>query len=367
MERTAVRRFVLIAVILVSVVPGAVEGKSDSLCVRISGSEPGVRIALVHGYTLSGSLPVLFCDLEPGAGYRLILDGAGFERRVGAFSIEGGSPRVSGIQAHMAAKNIVLPGWGSASAGRGSTALSDDIGMAASLGLLLHEEMNYRDRRDRIDALNRAFSGAGTWADRVRLQAAQHEASREMNIQNDRRLRLAMLSGSLYLWQAIEPFFADVPPKSSGNRVKGEIALRGARLSRSKAFIYSLMRPGRGQFYQGKTTRGVFFSTATLAAGLVALDHQSGYEYAADDYKLCVERFNAAELISDRERIKDDAVRHWSVVEREKNRRDASLIVLAALWGWNVIDTVLPGEPPGPAAKYSFDLDSRGASIAMRF
>ncbi len=364
---TIVRRLLSIAAILASIAPGAAEGKSDTLCVRISGSDPGARIALVHRYRLSGALPVSFCGLEAGVRYRMIFEGAGFERRVGAFSIDGGAARVQGIQARLAARNIVLPGWGSASAGRGPAALSDDIGMAASLGLLLHEEMEYRDRRNRLDALNEAFSRADTWADRERLQTEAHGASREVNIQNDLRLRLAILSGALYAWQVIEPFFMDSAPKSLGDQAKGEIALRGTRQSRPKAFIYSLLRPGRGQFYQGKTARGVFFSAATLAAGLVALDYQTGYEYAADDYELGVERFDAAEGVSEKERLRNEAGRLWSDVGRAKDRRDASLIALAALWGWNVIDTFIPGERQGPGAKYSFDLDARGASIAMRF
>lgn len=355
------------AAIMAAFAPGAAEGKSDSLCVRISGSEPGARLTLAHGYTVSGVLPVSLCGLEPGVRYRLILDGAGFERRIGAFSIDNGMARVNGIQALMAAKNIVLPGWGSASAGRGSAALSDDIGLAASLGLLLHEEMEYRDQRDRLDALTEVSSRAETWTDRARIQVALHEASREVNIQNDRRLRLVILSGALYAWQVIEPFFIDNPPKSLSGQAKGEIALRETHESRPKAFIYSLVRPGRGQFYQGKTVRGVFFSTATLAAGLVALDYQTRYEYAANDYELCVERFDAADVIADKERIKNEAARLWSDVERTKDRRDASLIVLAALWGWNVIDTFIPAEHHGPGAKYSFGLDARGAGIAMRF
>ena len=357
----------IIAAVAALIAPRAAEGNSDSLCVRISGSEPGARITLAHRYALSGILPASFCSLEPGVRYRLILDGAGFERRIGAFSIEGGAPRVSGIQALMAAKNIVLPGWGSASAGRVPVALTDDIGMAASLGWLLYEELEYRDQRDRFDALKESFSRAETSMDQVRLQVALHEASREVNIQNDRRLRLAILSGALYAWQIIEPFFIDNPPKSLDGRTKGEITLRGTRQSRPKAFIYSLVRPGRGQFYQGKSVRGVFFSAATLAVGLVALEYQTEYEYAADDYELCVERFDAADVVSEKERIRDEAVRLWSDVEREKDRRDASLIVLAALWGWNVIDTFFPAEQHEPGAKYSFDLDARGASIALRF
>ena len=367
MKKTVAKCLVIIAAIMVPVAPCAAQGKSDSLCVRFSGSEAGARVTISHGYTLGGHIPVSFCGLEPGVGYRLTLGGPGFERHIGGFSIDGGTVDVKGIQALLSAKNVVLPGWGSASAGRALAALSDDIGLAASLGFLLHEKMEYGDQRDRLDALNEAFSRAGTWTDRARLQIEIKEASREVNIQNDRCMRLAILSGVLYAWQVIEPYFMDSPPKSSDGPARGEISLRVTAQSRPKAFIYSLVRPGRGQFYQGKTGRGVFFSVATMAAGFVALEYQTEYEYAADDYDICVERFDAADIVSEKERLRSEALRLWKDVKRKKDRRDASLVALAAVWGWNVLDTFIPGERHGADAKYSFDIDARGAYLAMRF
>jgi hypothetical protein len=367
MERTMVRHFAIIAAIMALAAPGAARATADSPCVRIIGSEPGALVTIAHGYTLGGVVPVSLCGLEPGISYRLTLAGPGFERRLGSFSIDAGAARVKGIRLSLAARNIVLPGWGSASAGRAGAAACDDIGIAASLGFLLREEMKYRDRRDQLDALNEALSRTGIWTERERLQIEIHEASREVNIQNDRCVRLAALAGALYAWQVIEPLFMDGPPKSLGNAARGEITLRATMRSRPKAFVYSLVRPGRGQFYQGKTVRGVFFSTMALAAGLVALDYQTKYEYAADDYEVCVERFDAADIISEKRRIRSEALRLWDDAERAKNRRDASLIALGAVWGWNVIDTFIPGGRRGSDAKYSLDLDARGAYLAMRF
>jgi hypothetical protein len=367
MEKTVLRRFISIAAIMASIAPCAAEAKSDSLCVRISGSEPGVFITLSRGYSMTGALPVSFCELEREATYRLILDGVGFERRIGSFSIVGGRPRVGGVQGGVAAKNMVLPGWGSVSAGRVPAAVTDDIGIAASLGWLLYEELEYDYMRERYDELTERYWSAETWAERARLQNSIYADSRLLNIQNDQCTRLAVLAGALYAWQVIEPLFLDRPPKTLGAATAGELTLRGAHTSRAKAFILSTIRPGRGQFYQGKTGRGAFFSLATFAMGFVALEYQTEYEFAVSDYEVCVERFYATNDVSEQEKLKSDAGRYWDHVEHEKGRRGAAFIVLAGLWGWNMIDTLFPAEHLVSEGKYSFDIDARGASVAMRF
>jgi hypothetical protein len=339
---------------------------SDSNCVRVTGSEAGLFLTLSRGPALTGALPVSFCDLERNASYRLTLDGEGFERRVGKFSIAGGSPRVSGIRAGLAGRNIVLPGWGTARAGRAPAAWTDDMSIAASLAWLLYENHEYNYMRDIYDDIEERYEGAQTWEEKAGLQSSLHEASRELNVQNDQCTRIAILAGALYAWQVIEPLFVDNPPKSTVG-AGGEFALGGAHESRAKAFVYSMIRPGRGQYYQGKTARGAFFSLATFAVGLVALEYQTCYEYAVSDYEICVERFNATTDVAEQLRLKSDAERYWDHLELEEARRNSALIVLAGLWGWNVLDTFFPVEHRSPAGKYSFEIDARGASVAMRF
>jgi len=301
--------------------------------------------------------------------YRLTLDGDGFERRIGAFSIGGyGKNAVHGLQFSVVSRNAVLPGWGSVYAGRAAAGTSDDLALGASLIALYVEEMEYRHLRNHLDVQEARLAESATYEDRERFQAAVHKATRELNVQNDYRRRLAALAGAIYAWQVVEPFLTDNPPASASGRGSGDITLRGARESHVKAFLFSLVRPGRGQYYQGKTARGTLFSVAAVTGGLVALQYQNEYDRATDTYEVCVERFDATDVVSEKERVRDEASRLWIDVEHHKDARNASLIVLAGVWGWNVIDTLFPGERAGSGAqRYSFDLDERGAWIAFRF
>jgi hypothetical protein len=358
-----------IAALVATTAPGALAETRDSLCARFSGTLQGERVELEHRYTIGGGLPVTICDLERGVRYQLTLEGDGFERRIGAFSIAGsGESAVHGVQFSVVSRNAVLPGWGAVYAGRAAAGLSDDLALGASLIALYVEEMEYRHMRNRLDVQEARLDGSATYEDRERFQAAVHEAARELNVQNDHRRRLAALAGAIYAWQLLEPFLLDNPPGSVSGQGSGDITLRGARESRVKAFLFSSVRPGRGQYYQGKTTRGTLFSIAAATGGLVALHYQNEYDRATDTYEVCVERFDATDVVSEKERLRDEASRLWIDVEHRKDARNASLIVLAGVWGWNLIDTFFPAEHAGLGAqRYSFDLDERGAWIAFRF
>jgi hypothetical protein len=344
-------------------------GAGDSLCVRISGTEKGERVILSRGYELGGILPLAVCNLETGSRYRLLVDGEKLERRIGAFSMgESGNIEVRGVRFSALARNVALPGWGSVYAGRSAAALSDDIGLAASLAVLWQEEMEYRHMRNRLEVQEQRLAAAATYEERELFQAAAYEASRELNVQNEHRRRLAIFSSALYAWQVVEPFMADNPPGSIGGAEKREITLRGARKSTVKALVYSLARPGRGQVYQGKTARGLLFSSGAIAGGLAAFHYQNEYDAAIDHYEACVCRFNATSVISDKERLMEQASLFWSDAERAKDHRNVSLIILAGVWGWNVIDTFFEGDGSTTGLdRYSLDVDERGASLAFRF
>ncbi len=343
-------------------------GKTDSECIHFAGGAGGESIELSNRYTLGGILPLTLCELEPETNYRILVKGSGFERQVGMFSIDGsGVPVVRGIRLSALVRNIVLPGWGSVYSGRSEAGAVDAFGIAGSLFVLGQEELEYRDLRNRLDGLEGRISDANSYADRAGFQAAAHEASREVNIQNRYRERLLILSGALYTWQVLEPFLLANPPRTRTGTKTGEITVEGVKGSRAKALLFSLVKPGSGQLYQGKTKRGQFFSIATLAGGLIALDCQNKYDCAVDDYELNVERFNASDLISEKERLRSEASRLWSGVERERDRRNVSLAVLAGLWAWNLVDASFPAPSEASEPRYSFDLDAQRASIAFRF
>jgi hypothetical protein len=366
-ERTAIGLVILASV--ASCGSARALAAADSACVRFSGTLAGERVGFTHRYALGGILPVTVCGFERGARYRIAVEGEGIERRVGAFSVApSGEGAVAGIQFSAIARNIVVPGWGSVHADRWAAGAGDDVGLAATLVVLYGEEMKYRHLRSRLNVLEGRLAEAVTSEDRQRAQSAAHQTSRELNTQNDYRRRLLLLAGGIYAWQIVEPLLTDNPPGSEPSGGGDGMVIEGTGMSRAKAFAYSLVRPGRGQLYQGKKARSLLFSVATIAAGLADLHYQNEYEMAVDDYNVCIERFDATDVLSEKELLRSEADGLWNAVDSARDRRNAALGALAAVWCWNVVDTFFPaGSGESSGRRYSFDVDPRGASLAYRF
>jgi hypothetical protein len=338
----------------------------DSLCIRFEGSAAGETVVLSRGRIIAGALPVTLCGIEPNAAYRLELGGAGFERRIGSLRIDGDGASVGGIRFGTLLRNAIAPGWGSSRAGRGGAAFADVVSLAAILGVFAGEQREYDHIRNRLDVLEALAADAETYEAASRANEAAHEAVVMANVQNAHRRRLAVLCGALYGWQAIEPLWADPPPNAGPGPESGSLVLAGAPRSRAKAFVYSLLRPGRGQIYQGKSARGLIFSAGSLAAGVAALEYWNRYDEAAGAYDLCVERFEAAESVPEKEALASACRLLRANADDERRNRAVSIAVLAAIWGWNCADTFFDAGDVR-VSRYSVEIDPRGAAVAVRF
>ncbi len=341
-------------------------GAADANCVRFTGQGAGESIRLERGYVLSGALPVLLCGIERDVSYRMTLGGPGMERRIGRFTLEEDGVAVGGIRIGAAARNAAAPGWGSAHAERPGATAADLVSLVGGLAVLANEQQEYSHLENRLDILQAAAVEAETYDEKTRAASAEHDAARMLNIQNAHRRRLVALCGALYGWQVIEPFFTDAPPASSAGSDGASLALRGAGRSRAKAFVYSLIRPGRGQFYQGKTLRGLLFSGASVAAGLLALEYQNRFDEAVGAYDLCVERFDAAGSIPEKEAFASRCAVLRDDADSAESSRNIVFIALAAVWGINCVDALFDSSG-GEASPIAFEIDGRKAAIAVRF
>lgn len=356
----------LVAVVLMG--GAAVSEETDSLCLHFAGTSKNVLLKLERGYVISGVLPLTLCNLEIEETYRLTVDGHGFERRIGSFSIDGsGRARFGGIRIRTGIRNVLMPGWGSIYAERASVGLTDALSIAAGLYVLYDEEMEYRDLRDNFDALSDRLQRAETFEEINRLQEAAHKAAREANVQNKHRIRVLYLSAYLYGYQVLEPLIADNPPRMRTEAEGSVVDVGAARSTRLKAFLHSLLRPGRGQFYQGKTVRGMLLSTMSVAAGLLALDFYNQYDEEIIRYKLAVNKYNTASTVDERKQYADEASALWDDVEKQKHRRNAAFITLAGLWGLSLIDTLFPAENATVHNRYAFDIGGSGCALVVRF
>lgn len=349
--------------------PGGWQGlraaPADTLCYHFLG-DGGVELR--ETYTLSGSMPVTFCGLGRGDRFRMTVGGAGMERRIGTFEVgPSGRASVSGMRIGAAVRNALLPGAGSCHTDQRAAGWMDRLSLAATLYVLYLEDREFRDLEDDHDLLVERLADTELLETKLKLEQAVHEAALEANIQNEHRKRLALLSAALYGLQVIDPFLLSPPPLArieSGGRI---IRMQSARSSRPRAFMLSLLHPGRGQFYQGKTFRGMLFSALTVASGLTALEFHNRYDVEENRYELLVERFESAETLEEKELLIRAAGIQWDGVEDARKDRNTAYIITAGLWGWSVIDTLWRNDGGGGTSRYSFEWSPLSGAVVLRF
>jgi hypothetical protein len=347
-------------------IPTALSAESpDSLCVHFIGDS---HIRLKGSYSLSGEMPVILCEMQRGERYRMIVDGEGIESRIGTFKVASdGRISSGGIRFGAAMRNAILPGLGSCFSGRRMVGWIDGLSLSASLYVLYQEDREFRDLEDRYNDLTRKLSEAELLETKQELERAAHEAALEANVQNKHRKRLALFSAILYGMQVLDPFVLSPPPRTSIEARGNMVRIEAPRISVPKAFFFSLVHPGRGQFYQGKNARGLLFSALTVASGLTALEYHNRYDREANRYEILVERFEMAATVEEKEDILSEASRQWDEVEEARTLRNTTYIITTGLWAWNVIDTFWRNEGGTNVSRYSFEWSPLSGAVVLRF
>jgi hypothetical protein len=363
-------RIVLAAAVLLvsSGAAGARGASADSVCVQFEGTRGVVRLEIDGDYALTGTLPAILCNLTAGVAYRIIVEGYGIEPRIGRFGIDpDGAPRAAGISGGIALRNVV-PGLGTIYAGHPWTGVVDIGSVAASAVVLAREHMHYMDLRDDYDAKQELLASSMSLDAIETLAWEVNVAARKANTQNTYRKRLLIFSGYLYAHQIVEPFFFFPAPRIRIDAGGTVADVTPTDRSAVKAMLFSLFLPGRGQFYQGKTGRGVIYSSLFVAAGLNALDFHNRYDKDANRYQLAVEMFNAATYIEHKKYYHDRANIAWRAVEDSKRKRNTMYIICAGIWGLSLLDTLIPpAESKGVEERYSFEMGPAGGALVVRF
>jgi hypothetical protein len=338
------------------------------VCIRFSSDSTNVKLKLRKNSIVSCNLPFRFCDFEYGKKYDIVLSSDRYERRGGRFSAgPGGEISICGNKMETCLKNGILPGYGTYLRERKKAATIDILSIAGSLYKLNGEMDEYNDLKDRLDIINISLAQAESREDKINLQEEAHKASIDVNLQNHYRKKIMLFSAALYAYQLIEPMFMDNPPEVNTHSKGNSIEFKAIDRSITKAFIYSFLRPGRGQFYQGKEKRGVFFSSMVILSGFVSLDLNNQYNRNVNDYNFYINKFNSASTMIDKKAYVAESSLLWEKVEDSRDDRNLSIYILAGLWGWNVFDTLFPGDKSCSTKIYSINVTPLGCELAINF
>lgn len=363
---------ILLAAVLAVIVSGSAfaqgaHGTQDSICVHFSGDSKDLLIQLRRGPLLTGTVPLTLCNLQRGLKYDLTLRGRGFEVRRGQLFIdETGAASVKGNRMITFAKNII-PGWGSIASERkvdGWTDLTDIV----VFGLYSYrEQREYQHIENRYTILMGQLEAANNVEDSQKIRIDANRASRDLNVQNAHRKRVIGYTAYMYAFQLMDPWLIGNPPKASVSAGGSVVEFRGSGSSTVKAALLSLVRPGRGQFYQGKKTRGGLFSVATTVGVFVSLENLNKYEQAVNLYELNIDYFNTAETAEDKDYYAGRSDAYWDDVEKTRRWRNASYIVTAGVWVIGIVDAFIPGREDAPPNDISLDIGPRHAAFVYRF
>ncbi|MDZ7859914.1 MAG: DUF5683 domain-containing protein [Candidatus Krumholzibacteriota bacterium] len=362
------RSITFFTLIILSAEIRAGSNTGNSSCPNFESDSKEVKLSLRRNLIVSSNLPLKYCNFKYSKEYDIVLEGKRYERREGKLTIcKDGEISIRGKRIETCFKNGVLPGYGTYLRGKTQTAAVDFFSIAGALYKLYGETGEYNDLNDRLDEINIALSQAETVSEKNDLNRRSYEISQKVNLQNDYRKKILLFSSALYAYQLIEPLFSEKPPEVYSYSDKTNIKFKASNRSVKKAFLYSFFRPGRGQFYQGKTKRGVFFSSIFVLSSLVSLDLNNQYNKDVSEYNLCVSKLNSSTNIADRRKYSDRASLFWEDVEDSKEKRNISLYVLAGIWGWNIIDTLIYGNEYCPDKNYSFNVTPLGCELAFNF
>ena len=364
---------ILLAAVLLSVAvtgPAYSQGYAaagDSVCIHFSGDSRDLFVQLQRGPLLSGTLPLTLCNLEPGLKYDMTVRGYGFEVRRGyLFVRDDGTVSVKGNRMATAFQNLI-PGLGSVRAERKGAGWTDMSSIVVGGLISYRENREYKHINNRYTILMTQLKEADTVEESRKIRIDANKASRDLNVQNTHRKRIIGYTAYMYAFQLIDPWLVGNPPRASVDESGTVVEIRGAGSSTVKAALLSLVRPGRGQFCQGKTGRGSLFSLATTIGVYVSLEYLNKYDEAVNLYELNIEYFNTAETVEDKEYFSSRSDAYWTDVDKTRRWKNISFGILAGVWAAGIVDTFIPGREDAPPNDISLDIGPRHAALVYRF
>lgn len=316
----------------------------------------------VHGQvSVSGAAPLPVWSL-PAGEYTLAAEGPGLPAVRGRFVL---SPEGISRRPWAGPATALLPpgyshlergdsrGWALAAAAAGGAA------MTASA------QNTFRKAQDRMDRAQRVYSLAvseESIADaRHSLLAASQERGDRREVRN---LWIGFL-GATWLGAAMEAVVL-TPQPSFTTQDGGTVCY--AELPRAggvQAALRSVLIPGGGQRYMGRTSRASFFFTATAALTAASIVAHDSFLEARRDQALAQRRFDD---LDDELQFEQTRRSLEKAAERTDNRNTLRWVMVGAaagVYAWNAIDAFSLGQSAGiPGFAWSVTPSSDGVLMS---
>ena len=137
--------------------------------------------------------------------------------------------------------------------------------------------------------------------------------------------------------------------------------------TKGKAFTRSLFLPGWGQAYQGKTTRAWLYPVVFAGSGLGAIYFTLQYNTAVTDYNEIRDQYLSAVEEDEIDRLRGEMDVKYDEVNSLETTRNIFYMTTAAVWLWNVLDTVILPPAWGTQTRISAKSVNDGVMVGMAY
>lgn len=111
--------------------------------------------------------------------------------------------------------------------------------------------------------------------------------------------------------------------------------------TRWKAAARSLVIPGWGQYYADEKTRSALWGIAAITTGVVAGVYESRYHDRKSGWEDGLDRFNRAETIDEKERLRDEVFTLQNRAYDAESDRQLAWGIVASVWAANLLDALV--------------------------
>lgn len=300
----------------------------------LQADSPDAHLSIHGSVSVAGAAPLPISGL-PSGEYTLSAEGPGLPAVRGRFVLgpDGMShrPWASPWTALLPPGYVHLDrgdgrGWALAASATGGLAMT-----AASQG-------SFRRAQDKVDRAQRTYIQADS---EEGIENARHSllaASRELSDRREIRNLWIGFLGATWLGSAMEAVLLTPQPTFREYDQGGTHLAELPRAGGGQAAVRSLLVPGGGQRYMGRTTRASFFFSATAALTAASIVAHDSFLEARREQARAQRLFDDLDDETGVERARRDLEKAAERTDNRDTLRWAIAGAAAGVYAWNVVD-----------------------------
>ena len=343
-------------------------GLAQNNCVKFITVPPYASINLAGSKGLSAASPASFCTLNPDETYKMSIRSAGYELRYGKlrWDSSAGRAKFGSYQYSHTLYSAIVPGSGQIAIGHGWAGLWSLTLNTIAIVDLVNTYQDWDNAYQASETLSALAAAAPTVGLKEQLNLQALGAAQQANTELDHFYDMAAVTLWIYTWNLVETaIWTAAPSIKASDAGDGSYQVKTPRISKSRALLQSLIYPGMGQRYLGRTTTGYLFQVAFLTGLVITTRQRKDYWEAEDDYEFALAELEMANTVDEIDEAWDNVNSAWDELQSKDKYLTEAYVYLGTVYGLNLLSVLLSTNRETQPKNPDFQTSYRNGRIEM--